>query len=199
MLGWFAAATAALAISDSGYASLRQNAEEVRNLGRFLESWFGDCNPNDPSYGACNARAEDFQKDHRGKTLRIEFQDASEQIAFGNWDAKRGAFLLLFTPFFSERGLALSVGKPTALDKDGSPIVKNIPIWVKAPKGGEGDFGFRRQLERGNVAIELVFKISKTWAMKKGQEELRGVSIELVGLRVSSGRGDGVLAEQVYR
>lgn len=202
MLFSFAVAIAATAIADPGYAAARSSAEQVKNLGRFLESYLGDCTSDDPTFDkrACLSRADEVQKDHRGKLLRLEIEDASEQVKFAGWDAKRSAYLLHFTPFLSERGLGLSVGKPSGLNSDDGPIVKNMPVWVKAPNG-EGDFGFRRSLERGNVRVELLFKPVKPWAMKskKGEADVRGVNVELVGLRVTSNRGDQVLAEQVYR
>lgn len=202
MLGWIGLACTTLAIAQAGYGAIRGQAEAVNNLGRFLESYLGDCLSDDPEFdrAGCERGARDVQKEHNGKLLRFETDDVSSQIEFGGFDEKRGAYLLRFTPFFSERGLALSSGKPASLNKDGLPIVKNLPLWVKLPPG-EPEFGFRRQLERGNVRLEVLFRPNKPWLMKakKGDEVVRGVSVELVGVRLYSGRSDGVIAEQMYR
>jgi hypothetical protein len=102
------------------------------------------------------------------------------------------------TPFFSERGLGLSVGKPSRLTSEGYPVVKNVPIWVKLPKD-ESEFIFRRDLERGNVKIELLVKPQRAWIMKsKTGEVVRGAEVALAGVRVYGSRGSAVLAEQTY-
>ncbi|MCC7384085.1 MAG: hypothetical protein IT384_19740 [Deltaproteobacteria bacterium] len=193
---------AASLISDASYASARDQAQTVKNLGRFLEEYLGDCLSDDPSFDrrSCESKAQGVQKERQGRLMRIELEDVTEQIQFAGWDERRGAFVLHFTPFFSERGLALSQGKPTTLNKDGLPVVKNLPLWVKLPKD-EPEFGFRRQLERGNVRLELVFRPGKPWAFppkQRGDAPVRGVAMELVGVRLYSGRSDRVITEQTY-
>ena len=76
--------------------------------------------------------------------------------------------------------------------------MKNVPIWVKLPKGEE-EFAFRRQLERGMVRLEMLVRPRKAWRMKRkdGDGDYRGVDVALVGVRVYSDHGD-VLAEQTY-
>jgi hypothetical protein len=202
MLAWTGVASALLVLADGGYGSLRSQAEAVKNLGRFLEGYLGDCLSDDPEFDrrGCEAKARDVQKEIGAKLLKIELEDVAEQLRLANWDDRRGAYLLHFTPFFAERGLALSIGKPSGLNKDGQPIVKNMPLWVPLPKG-EAEFSFRRQLERGSVRLEMLFKPNRVWALqaKKTDPPVRGVSVDLVGLRLYSGRGDEVIAEQVYR
>ena len=93
----------------------------------------------------------------------------------------------------------MTVGKPERLNKEGYPVMKNIPIWVKSPDGRE-DFNFRRQLERGMVRLELLVKPKKAWRLKRtnGEPDYRGVAVDLVGLRIYAARGSTVLAEQTY-
>lgn len=199
MLAGTAVSLLALAVSAPSYSSLRDAADPVSNIGRWLEKYAGDCESSDPSFDkkGCEDRAADAQKKENGKTLLMEIEPG-EQLTFDGFDPGKSAYRLLLAPFFDERALALSVGKPEKLSKDGLPVVKNVPIWVKLPKGEE-EFAFRRQLERGMVRIELLVKPRKAWRMKRkdGDVDFRGVDVALVGLRVYSDRGD-VLAEQVY-
>ncbi len=192
---------AALVVAAPSYTSARSEAEQVKNLGRFLEEYVGDCGSDDPEFDkrGCEAAAAAVREERAGKLLRLEIDDVSAVLAFADWDAKRSAFRLHFTPFLSERNVGLSSGKPTGLTASGQPIVKNLPLWVPLPKG-EAEFGFRRQLERGMVRLEILFRPGKIWAMqgKKGDAPVRGVAVELVGVRISA-RGDQVLAEETYR
>lgn len=189
----------ALSTSSPGYASQRDTAAPVSNLGRWLEHYVGDCDSNDPSFNkkACDDAAADEQKKLNGKLLLIEIEPEG-QVTFNDFDNQKGAYRLLLAPFFGERAVAMSVGKPEKLSKDGLPVVKNVPIWVKLPKGEE-DIAFRRQLERGMVRLEMLVRPRKAWRMKRkdGDGDYRGVDVALVGLRVYSDRGD-VLAEQTY-
>jgi hypothetical protein len=203
MLHWLGVVVGASVIAQGGgYANLRSSAGSLKNLGRFLEAYLGDCTSDDPMFdrASCESRAQTVQREQQGKLMRIEFEDVSDQIRLAGWDKDRGAFLVHFTPIFSERGLALSAGKPAKLNAEGLPVVKNLPIWVKLP-AGESEFDFRRQLERGNVRLEIIFKPTRPWAMQKSKasEPVRGVSVDLVGVRLYSGHGDNVLAEQIYR
>jgi len=192
---------AAVAIASPGYAEARGQAGVVKNLGRFLEGYVGDCGSDDPEFnrGACEANAADVRKEQGGKLMRLEIDDPSAVLVFSGWDERRAAFRLHFTPFLSDRGVGFSSGKPTGLTPADQPIVKNIPLWVTVPKG-EPEAGFRRQLERGMVRLEIVFRPGKIWAMpsKKGDAPVRGVAVELVGVRIYA-RGDQVLAEETYR
>lgn len=192
---------AALIVAAPSYTSIRSEAEVVKNLGRFLEEYVGDCASDDPEFDkrSCEAAAAAVREQRAGKVLRLEIDDVSPVLTFADWDARRSAFRLHFTPFLSDRGVGLSSGKPTGLTAAGQPIVKNLPLWVPLPKG-EAEFGFRRQLERGMVRLEIVFKPGKVWAMqdKKGGAPVRGVAVELLGVRVLA-RGDQVLAEETYR
>lgn len=194
------ALVSALLVAAPSYASLKDSAEPVSNLGRFLEHYAGDCDSDDPSFDkrGCEESAAAEQKKFNGKLLVIEIEPG-EQLRFDMFDKSRGEYRLLLAPFFGERALALSVGKPDKLNKDGLPVVKNVPIWVKLPKG-EDEMTFRRQLERGMVRLEMLVRPRKAWRMKRrdGDSDYRGVEVALVGIRLYSDRGQGVLAEQTY-
>lgn len=183
------------------YATLRSSAEPVSSLGRFLERFLGDCDSNDPQFDkkSCEAETLNQQKRYLGQVILLEIDNPEEQLHFAEWDARQGAFRLHFTPFIGERALALSVGKPDRLNGEGLPVVKNVPVWVKVPRG-ETELTFRRLLERGMVRLELLLKPRKPWRIKRkgGDGDYRGVDVALLGLRVYPIRGQNVLAEQTY-
>jgi hypothetical protein len=187
-------------LASPSYSTLRDTADPIPNLGRFLERYVGDCESNDPSFDkkGCEERAAAEQKKLNGKLLVVEIE-TNDQLQFAEWDNGKSAYRLHLTPFFDERALALSVGKPDRLNKDGLPVVKIVPIWVKLPKG-EDEFAFRRQLERGMVRLEMLVRPKKAWAMKRkdGDGAYRGVDVALVGVRLYTERGQGVLVEQTY-
>lgn len=183
----------------ASYDSSRDRADLIPNLGRFLEEYLGDCMSNDPAFNRneCEAAAEKVRKENRGKLFRIELDSRPNQLEFAGWDERRKAFRAHLTPFFGERGLALTVGKPRKLSKDGYPILPNLPIWLKLPSG-ETEFIFRRRVERGALRLELVFRPQRTWAFEHAADgPMRGVAVNLVGVRVYD-RSGKVLAEQSY-
>ncbi len=197
------AATLTLAVpaETPSFAALRSEAEVVKNVGRFLERALGDCASDDPEFdrAGCEARAAEERKGLKGKTFRMEVDDVESVLSFAGWDKGRQAFRLHFTPIFGERGLAMSVGRPAKLNADGLPVVKNIPVWVNPPKG-EPQAIFQHQLERGQVRLEVVFRLAGAWQMTRSKKDtpVRGLEVELLGLRVYSRAGQ-LLAEETTR
>jgi hypothetical protein len=189
-----------LFIAAPNYTAQRGEAEVIPNLGRFLESYVGDCLRDDPEFNkaACESVAQNYRRTTQGKLYRVEIDDLGEMIRFSGWDSGRSASRLHLTPFFGERGLAISVGKPSGLEK-GGPVVKNVPIWVKT-KGKEEEDDLRRSVDRGLVRLELLMRPGKPWVLKSkdGKDTFRGVDVTLVGLRLYATRGNSVLSEQTY-
>lgn len=196
-----AALLALLLAASPDYATVRGMAEPVSNLGRFLEQYLGDCESNEPSFDrkGCEAEAAKRQKRYAEQVIMVEIEDPEDQLHFAEWDSRQNAYRLHLTPFFGERALAVSVGKPERLNAEGLPVVKNVPIWVKLP-AGESEALFRRQLERGQVRLELLLKPRRPWRIKRknGDADFRGLDVALLGLRVYPMRGQAVLAEQTY-
>jgi hypothetical protein len=189
-----------MALASSPYERAKESAQVVRNLGRFLEEYVGDCEHDEPTFNkvACESTAKKARDRYGSGTLVIEIEDVAELIRVQSFDAARQTFQLLITPFFSERGLGMSVGKPTRLTPEGFPVVKNVPVTVRLPKG-EQDFVFRRQLDRGMVKLELLVRPKNAWRMtKRDGEAVRGAEVALVGVRVYGSSGNGLLAEQTY-
>lgn len=182
------------------YATHRDDAEPVPNLGRFLEAYLGDCVSDEPSFDkkGCLQAAAAVQREKNGRLLVFEVPDPSSLIQLKGFDRQRGAYRVELTPFFSERALAMSAGKPKKLTPDGLPIVRNVPLSVKMPDG-ETEFSFKRKLERAQVTVEILFKPRSPWLLKpKGQPEMRGVAVDLVGIRLTQSPGDTVIAEVTY-
>lgn len=195
LIPWIALATS---LGAAPYSGQRSDAEPVKNLGRFLEEYLGDCNSADPAFDkkGCELGAEGVRRAKAGKLYFVSVED-SERFQFNGWDAKRNAYRMLFTPFLSDRNLGFTIGKPGSFTKDGQPMVKNMPVWITVPKDGDQNT-LERELKRGMVRLELLFRPGKPWAFeRKGDTAVRGVAVDLVGLRVYS-RGDQVLAEQTY-
>ncbi len=188
-----------LSLGAPAYQSVQRRAESVGNLGRFLERYVGDCDSDDPNFdrAQCEADAKAQRAEFQGRLIRLDFDDLRGQIKLVGWDARKNAYRLELTPFFSERGLGLSIGKPKRLTSDGLPVVRNIPIWVKGV-GNEPEFVFRRQLDRGMVRLELLVKPKRAWRLKKGRHTVRGADVSLKGFRLYPSRGDTVLAELTY-
>ena len=182
------------------YRTQLEGAERVPNLGRFLETYLGDCTSEDPSFDkkACNEAAAQVQKDQNGKVFVFEVADATTMFQLKGFDKQRGIYRVAVTPFFSERALAMSVGKPQLMNADGFPVVKNVPLSVKMPEG-ETEFTFKRRLERGQVTVEIMFRPKGPWTMKrKTQPDLRGLSVQLVGIRLTQSPGETIIAEETY-
>ncbi len=198
---WVVALLPLVAVSAPDYATLRGQAEPVSNLGRWLEKVVGDCDHDDAGFDkkGCEEEAARVRKRYEGQPVLIELDSAEEQVHFAEWDASHNAYRLHLTPFFGERALAMTVGKPEKTNKDGLPLMKNIPIWVKMPKG-ESELVFKRMLERSQVRVEMVVRPRKPWRLKRksGEGDFRGLDVALLGLRVYPIQGQNVLAEQTY-
>jgi hypothetical protein len=181
------------------YGSAREGAEVIGNLGRFLESYVGDCLRDDPEFNKaqCEAVARSYRDKSQGKLFRVDVEDMNGMLQFAGWDGGRNAFRLLLTPFFGERGLAVTVGKPSTVSSSG-PVIKNMPIWVKSETKEDGEI--RRAIDRGMVRLELLMRPGKPWALKSkdGKDVFRGVDVALVGLRLYGTRANAVLSEQTY-
>lgn len=184
------------------YGALAADADEISSLGRLLEGYLEDCRPKDvPGFdrAACQRRVKAFRQDRKGKRFRLEVTEVEGRLRFAGWDDRKGAYRLLLTPIFGDRGLGLTVGRPRRTNRDGQPIVKVVPIWVERP-AGEPELIFKKRLQRGMVRLELLVEPDRPWKLKrKGDTDLRGLAVRLLGLRLKAGRGAKVLAEQTYR
>ncbi|MCA9551142.1 MAG: hypothetical protein KC933_13995 [Myxococcales bacterium] len=190
----------ALLVGTPGYAELSRDAEKVPNLGRLLEGYLEDCQVDTPGFdkAGCEARAKAAQKKADGQLLEIELSELDGNLSFAGWDQRKQAFRLHLVPLFDERGLAMSVGKPKKLDAEGRPVLGNIPIWVKKPDG-EPELIFKKRLQRGMVRLALLVKPKRPWRMKRKQgDDIRGMEVELVALRLLAARGGEILAEETY-
>src|SRR5688500_17789106 len=98
---------ALLAVSSPSYATLRGSAEQVTNLGRFLERYLGDCDSDDPSFDkrTCETAAFDVQKKYDGKVLAIDVEDVEGLLTLAEFESAKNAYRLHLTPFFGERAL----------------------------------------------------------------------------------------------
>lgn len=200
MKAWTALVALGLVVGTTSYEDLGREAESVKNLGRLLEGYLEDCSLDVPGFDAeaCRNRVKINQRAANKKRHRLEIDDVTGQLSFAGWDKRKNAYRLHLVPVFGERGVALTVGKPKRLDRQGQPVMKNIPIWVKRPDG-EPEFIFKKRLERGMVRLELLVEPKRAWRMRrKGEDDLRGMETKLVGLRLYAARGDKVLAEQTY-
>lgn len=193
-------ALALLALGAPSFSSLSGDATPVNNLGRFLERYIGDCDHSDtPGFDekACKEEVAAVRRKHRGKLIRVRIENLEGQLKFAGWDKRKNAFRLHLTPFFPERDVAMTVGKPKRY-KEGMPVLRNIPVWVPRPDG-EPEFAFRRRLERGMVRLDLLVRPKTTWRKaRKDEDAMRGLVVELVALRLLPARGDKPLAERVF-
>lgn len=190
---------AILATMAPSYGDLSRSAKPVRNLGRMLKGYLEDCTVDAPGFdrAGCQTRVKLARSDVDGHRYVVDVESQG-LLNFAGWDKKRQAYRLHLVPLFDERGLGMSVGRPKRLDRKGRPVLKNIPIWVKKAEG-EPEVIFKRRLQRGMVRLELLVEPRRAWRMRrKGDDDMRGMEVKLVGLRLYPARGDKVLAEQVY-
>lgn len=181
------------------YDALDRQARAVPNLGRLLEGYLEDCEADVPGFdaAACKKRVKLARQKVDGRLLKLDVE-VEGRLNLSGWDKRKQAYRLHLVPLFDERGLGLSVGRPKRLDRQGRPVLKNIPIWVKKTEG-EPEVIFKRRLARGMVRLEVIVEPQRAWRLrKKGDEDLRGMAVKLVGLRLYPARGDEVLAEQTY-
>ncbi len=190
---------ALLATAAPNYADLSRSAKPVRNLGRMLKGYLEDCKVDVPQFdrAGCQSRVKRARADVDGQRYVVDVETQG-LLSFAGWDKKKQAYRLHLVPLFDERGLGMSVGRPKRLDRQGRPVLKNIPIWVNKAEG-EPELIFKRRLQRGMVRLELLVEPRRAWRMRrKGEDDMRGMQVKLVGLRLYPARGDRVLAEQVY-
>ena len=191
---------AALLIGAPGYAELSKDAERVANLGRLHEAYHEDCEVDTPGFdkAGCDRRAALAQREANGQLLEVEVDDLGGILAFAGWDQRKQAFRLHLVPLFDERGLGMSVGRPRKADAQGRPVLDNIPIWVQKPQG-EPELLFKKRLQRGMVRLTMLVRPKRAWRMKRREgDDMRGMEVELVALRLLAARGGATLAEETY-
>src|SRR5688500_2877885 len=105
-------ATILITLASTPYDRVRGAAQSVSNLGRFLEEYVGDCEHDSPGFDkfGCEQKAQSARERYRGRTLMLEVDGSSDSVSVAEFDTNKGMFRVHFTPFFSERGLGLSVG-----------------------------------------------------------------------------------------
>src|SRR5262245_12808126 len=110
-----------LAVAGSPYDKIKETAQSVSNLGRFLEEYVGDCEHDDPRFDkvGCEQKAQDARGRYKGRTLLLEVEPEGQQVSVAEFDRSKNMIRVHFTPFFSERGLGMSVGKPSRLTPEG--------------------------------------------------------------------------------
>lgn len=196
MLPWIALTLALAPAAPSSFDAVADTAESVQNLGRLLDTYIGDCDHSGPEFDrrGCELKAAEVRKSYRGRRLRVQPSDLSGLLSLKGFDRRKQAFRLDLVPIFAPRGVAMSIGRPRKLDREGRPVIRTIPIWVKLPDGTP-DFVFRRDLERGMVRMELIVQVQRGWQLKRGKEHAEGMGVKLLGLRLLDSRG-GVLAEE---
>lgn len=188
--------------ASANYEAVRKDAEPIPNLGSFLERYVGNCHAKDvsPDFDkkSCLSALKRAQRTYRGKRLLIEISDLESRLNLIKWDKNKQAYRFHLTPLFSERNYGLSVGRPQRLNKQGFPVIRNLPIWVRRDEA-EPEFIFKNRFRRGKVRLELIVTPVKTWRFsRKKTEDLAGVEVKLLGLRLYESRGSKLLAEQTY-
>src|SRR5262245_43374657 len=91
-----------LALTTSSRSStLRDTASPVSNLGRWLETYLGDCDSSDPSFDkkGCDDKAASQQAKLNGKLLLLDIEPG-EQLTFAEFEKAKSAFRLHLAPFF---------------------------------------------------------------------------------------------------
>src|SRR5262245_33848626 len=98
-----AAATIILTtLISSPYDRVRDSAQTVSNLGRFLEEYVGDCEHDSPGFdrNGCERKAQTARDRYRGRTLILEMEGDGQQITVAEFDQSKNMFRVHLTPFF---------------------------------------------------------------------------------------------------
>ena len=188
------------------YDRVHAQAKPVPSLGRWLKDYLGECPSavrGGPEHAAdraaCVAQARRFRRAWGRKALRVTIDEPTDVLAMVGFDRRKKAFRLNLVPFFSVRGLGLSVGRPRRVTADGRPVMRHWPLWVKLPEDTP-PFVFRRNLERGMVQLELIVVPTAPYRLRRSKRTpIRGLEVKLRGLRLIRARSGDVLLERVYQ
>lgn len=179
-------------------ASPFESAEEIPRLDAFLDAYVGTCRSHAPAVRAeCERDAHAARRRLTGEAFRLE-GDARVQLSVRSVDAQRGVIRVRILPFWSEGGLGLSVGRPRRLDGQGNPLVRTLDLEVPLPDD-EPAFIARRRFEMGRVRLEWVVRPQSSWSLSRpGEDEVRGVAVRPVALRIVEPRTGKVVTEKTW-
>lgn len=172
-------------------------AKPIGSLERFLSETVGDCEGEaDARFdrAGCRAQAAAARAERAGQTFVLQVDNLRGRLEEPVWDPKKRAFRALMVPIFVGADLALTVGSPLRVDGEGRPIVRKLPLWLELPSGLP-EFIFRRDVGRGRVAAEFLVALDAPWSKGRGRRAARGLSVRLLGWRLS--HRNGVLGEWV--
>lgn len=176
-----------------------KEATPIDGLGRFLERVLGACDGVDEDRvdrRVCDKKAEEAREALEGRLLLFESSELAGRFSAPEWDPRKRRYRVLWTPIFGERGLGLTVGRPSRLDSAGNPVLERRALWVDRPSNLP-EFIFRRDLERGMVDLELLIVAGDTWRLRRrGGPDVRGLEVELRGLRLRT--RSGILVEELH-
>ena len=175
-----------------------ESAQPMPRLDSFLEAYVGTCERRAAAARAeCERAARGARERANGAAFRLE-GDARAQLSVRGVDERRGVVHLRILPFWSERGLALSVGQPRRLDGQGNPLVRTFDLEVPLPDD-EPAFIARRRFEMGRVRLEWVVRPRAPWSLSRpGEDDVRGVAARPVALRIVEPRTGKVVAEKIW-
>lgn len=195
--GMLAGLFALAAAGSPGFDAVAASARPIAALDRFLDDAVGRCaTPTDPRFDrrGCLAEARRRRRAMADDRWRLDIRGLRGRLDPPVWDRRRRAWRVLLTPIFGERGLGLSVGRPSRVDRAGRPVVRKVPLWVRRPDDLP-EFIFRRDLERGKVTLRILVTVGERWSFGRGERAVEGLSVRLVGWQLV--HRSGVLGERV--
>jgi hypothetical protein len=175
--------------ASGGFDAAKGKAKEVESLKKTVSALIGDCQGAEFEEAiSCEENLKKAAKRLRKGSHSIWLPPTDQQLIRYE-GARGGKHRLLITPVFDAGdGHALTVGRPSKLDKkSGAPYLKFLVVDAElAPGVLESDI--KRALRLGNMSIELVGSFGNTWSLNGKRGVVQGVEFKPTHIRFANAR-----------
>lgn len=178
----------------------KAKATPVESLKKTVSALVGDCSGADFETAIeCQENLQAEAKKLRKGTYSVYFGPGNESLVRYE-GLKGGKPRLILTPMFDAGGgHALTVGKPTRLDKgSGTPVVKVLVLDGEFADGVmESDLN--RALRLGMVGVEMVGRFDASWSLNAKDKVVQGVTFKPTAIRFTNARSGKAIVDVKVR
>lgn len=145
--------------------------------------------------GACLENTKDLKDKVSGRRVAIDLGAGHDQLlSYGGRRADKTRFV--WAPLYDVgNGLALTVGRPDRVGRDGTVVLQKRPVDGDSPDELT-DLDLRRIAGTGMLGIRVVGRFGKPWSMTApGGKTVKGVAFEVEALQLYNARTGAVVFE----
>lgn len=178
--------------------ALIKQAEPIRSLDSFLDSFIGECAKGDAEQKKeCLATSAKFRADTKGKTYSVDLPTRAFRKITPVQSKDPSTLLYEYTPIFDGGGYGLTFTKPTKTAKDGTILMKHERFSIPYPSTPGEEPAVLAAMKVDRLTVTLVFRTDDVWKVKRPGGFTYGMSVKPQLLRLQDSRG-GETADTLF-